>query len=177
MLIIPEKWIRKPDEAQNGFLQAWAESGYVSVPIALETHGVALDEVTLDREQDFAFRAECDSEYDVFADEADFWRRCGQRYAPESFVPCGLLPPPGRKRFDLTARAIINGRVTAVIENPAAYGFAKDDALFVMTCLGYEFDAVVPAEAARGRKPAVGNYVSGLFWINGCPTAPRQKAG
>lgn len=166
MLIIPEKWICKPDHGQDGFLQAWADCGYAGVPIPMETHGVAPEDVTLDRAQEFDFITECGGDYDVFSDEADFLRRRGQRYAPESFVPCGLLPP---HRGSPSPQAIINGRVKETVSDPTERGFAKDDAVFVVTCLGYEFDAVVPASVARGKKPQVGNLVSGLYRIQGRP--------
>ncbi|MBQ6430389.1 MAG: hypothetical protein IJJ99_00720 [Oscillospiraceae bacterium] len=45
----------------------------------------------------------------------------------------------------------------------------------MVTCLGYEFEAVVPARVARGKKPQVGDLVSGLYRIQGRPSA-CQKA-
>jgi len=68
-------------------------------------------------------------------------------------------------------RSAPTGRGKETVGGPTERGFSKDDAVFVVTCLGYEFDTVVPARVARGKKPQVGNLVSGLYRIQGRPSA------
>ena len=170
MIIIPKKWINEPDEDGDGLLEARAESGEVSFPIPIETHNVALDDVTLNTEQNFEFVIEGASEIEKFANEADYESKRKHKTAAEFFVPAGLFSPTGDENYIQTARAIIHGKVIETYDDPTKFGFDADYVIFTMTCLGYEFDVVIPNGISDIENVEVGNIISGIYWIQGWPS-------
>jgi len=74
-IVKPDKWISEPDEDGDGLLRAWVVSGTVEYPILTETHNVSLEDVMLNKEQDFRLVFEC-------AEEPDF-RYCLSKEKPE----------------------------------------------------------------------------------------------
>ena len=61
------------------------------------------------------------------------------------------------------------GRVTETYNNPTDYGFNEEDILFSVTCLGSEYDAVLPAGGADAVTIEQGNIVAGTYWVQGWP--------
>ena len=169
MIIIPQNWIKEPDENGDGFLQARVKSGDAGFPIPIETHNVALNDVALGTEQDFEFLIEGDSGIRVYTDEENYYNSRSTSLAAESFVPAGLFSPSDDENFVQTARAIIHGKVVETYDDPAEFGFDSGDTIFTLTCLGCEFDAVIPNEAADIPKLEIGNIITGIYWIQGWP--------
>lgn len=169
MIIIPKNWINEPDENGNGLLEAQIEKGEVDFPIPIETHNVSAADVTLGAKQDFGFVVEGASEIQIYADEDDYYRKNPTGFAANSYVPAGLFSPDNDENYVKSARAIMNGKIVKTYDVPTEFGFEADDVLFTMNCLGYEFDGVLFGGAAKFPALSVGNYVSGIFWIQGWP--------
>ena len=163
MIIKPEEWIKIPDEEGNGLLKAWVGSGCTEFPIPIETHGVSPADAALHREQDFEFLLECAETPKVYPDEESF--RAANRRFPldaEAVVPIGL--------FSLSdARVMMNGRVTGGCADARAFGFEENDVLYTLSCLGNEYDALLPAALAEGVRIEAGSIVSCVYWVQGAP--------
>lgn len=169
MRIVPEKWIYEPKENTGGLLLAHAEGGKAEFPLPVETHNVRPEAVKLGTLQEFEVILESASGLHVYADAEVYARTADSSFAAEAFVPCGLFSPAEERSFLQTATAILHGTVIRTCEDAAMYGFEPDDVLFRMTCLGYEFDAVVSGGKAEGIRPETGNTVCGIYWIQGWP--------
>lgn len=169
MTIVPEKWLREPDNEGSGLLLAHAENGAAYLPMAIETHGVDKAGVTLEEAQDFELVFESAGDVGIYRDEDDYLKRSGSTLAPESFIPSGTFSVGGDPGFEETATAVVTGKITETYGDPEELGFDAGDTVFTLTCLGYELDAVVHSEDAPPVRPAEGNTVSGVFWIQGWP--------
>lgn len=170
MEIRPEEWIREPDEDGNGFIEGWMVSGDTEYPIPIETHNVSIRDVRLGELQDFRLILESAEKSKVFSNEDAYMS--GKELpsmSAESVIPSGLLPPKEDDDFVMSPTIILCGRVIEVFEDPSQYGFKEGDILFTLSCLGNEFDVVLPAEYAKDIQIRKGYIVSDLYWVQGWP--------
>lgn len=170
MKVVPENWIKSPDENGDGFLQANLIAD-IECPLPIETHHVAASDVTVNKEQEFSFIIEAAGTVQVYED-LNAYNESGHKFAAESICPCGLFPPSGQKteNFQQTPTCIITGVVCKTYEDPTEFGFGADDTIFSMKSLGCEWDAVVHAGCMEGaERLAVGSVVTGTYWIQGWP--------
>ncbi len=170
MIVRPEEWITKPDENGDGLLKAWAGSGTEEFPLPIETHNVSFDDVALQVEQDFGLILECAEKPKVYIDK-EAYEKASLHYslASESVIPVGLFPAADDPDFIRSARILLNGNVVETCENPTEYGLDEGDVLYRLTCLGEVYEAVLPAEFAKGIEIKNGNIVSCVYWVQGWP--------
>ena len=170
MIVRPEEWITKPDENGDGLLKAWAGSGVAEFPLPIETHGLSEDDVVLHEEQNFGLILECAQKPKVYLDEVAY-ESAGVYYsiASESVIPVGLFPATDDPDFARSARVLLNGNVIEICENPTEYGLDDGDELYRLTCLGEVYEAVLPAEFAKGIEIKTGNIISCVYWVQGWP--------
>lgn len=169
MIIRPEEWIEKPDENGDGFLLAWVVSGDQEYPIPIETHHVAIEDVMLNKEQEFDFILECAEKPDIFLDEDTYYNEHTSSLASESVIPAGLFSARAEKDFVQSPRIILNGKVVKTYDDSVKYGFDEDDILYSLSCLGNEYDVVLHAEHAENINLMEGNIVSCIYWVQGWP--------
>jgi len=168
MIVKPIKWIRAPCKNEDGILETWLSGGEVGFPMPIATRFAEHDTVTFHSEQDFEIIVKAETDIQIFEDERDFRARSKNSFAPEAFVPIGLLPADNSSHFLPSARAMINGRVKTYAD-PPALGFEAEDTIFSMTSLGYQFDVVVPGTADNIKNLRIGSIVSGIYLVHGWP--------
>lgn len=162
-----EAWIKTPDNEGNGLLKIWID-GEVEFPLAISTHNVRIDDVSIGEEQDFTIILEAYKELEIYESEDDDSEgKDTFSMAEESVIPCGLFKTVVDDGFYPNATAIFSGRITELYDCPEEYGFEADDQLFSFVCLGNEFDCVNHTASTGEADLEVGKIVNGLFWVQG----------
>lgn len=172
MIVEPKEWISKPDDDGNSVLSVLMKDGEVEFPIPIEMYNIFpedIKDIKMNKEQDFEIVLDCADKPTVYKDEEAYIKETDASMHFESVIPIGLFPDSDDESFVRTPHILLNGKVIKIYDNPSQSEFDELYILYSLSCLGNEYDAVIPPDFSDGLKIEEGNIVSCVYRVRGWP--------